>query len=372
MRKLKRTIGLLMVGILMAASTGCYNYRDINKVTFVTSAILDLDPFDNVVIYLECINPYRNTNESSDKGKRIVYAGTGKTFLEAIRDVGRSSSYKINFTQNRAYIFTENAARKGLKRHIDLIEKDQELLVKPDMFVYYGSLDPLIKFGDNDEYLGLYLNELTQKMKTTPTVLYMNTSDYLSERMAGNGTTVIGGLRFKEDIVGKKLELSGGGIFKGDRLVQNINEGEGLSFNFLRDNVKSGTLEVRNPQDRDTFVTLEILKSKTKTDIQYDGQRVRLFKKIIINTSIAEAQGKLVVDENVINYIKTWEAENIKKHLSQVFSVYKNQNIDIFQVENRLSKKYSKVEIEDPIRLTDLIVDVDLNIEGTSKTKNSL
>ena len=94
----KRIVSVLLI-LLITATTlvGCFNYNEINELTFVTSAIFDIDDSGNVVLYLDCMKPYRNTNESSDNGKRIVYKGIGKTALEAIRNVNRASSYKINF-----------------------------------------------------------------------------------------------------------------------------------------------------------------------------------------------------------------------------------------------------------------------------------
>ncbi|MEQ8154582.1 MAG: Ger(x)C family spore germination protein [Clostridiaceae bacterium] len=370
---MKKTAKLLILCILSTLLSGCYNYRDINKVTFVTSAILDRDPLDNVVIYLECIRPFRSANESSDKGKRVSYTGRGKTLLEAIRDVGRSSSFKVDFTQNRAYIFTEDAARKGIRNYIDLINRNQELLVKPNMFIYFGSVDALVKFSDNDEeYLGFYLHELVQKMKSTPQVVYNNTNDFLVERLTGSKISIMGGLRFKENATGKKLELSGAGIFREDKMIEQMSPDEGLSYNFLRDKVKSGTLEVPNPEDQDSFTTLEILNSRTTTDVQYDGSRVKLYKKIDLTTSIAESQQKLIVDQEKVEIMKNKEKENMRSHLNRVFDKYKKLNIDIFEIQNRLEKKYPGQNIPNAMKNTDLIIDVDMDIKGASKAKNTL
>ena len=35
--------------------TGCFNYHDINKVTFPTSVIFDINDLGEAVIYLDCI-----------------------------------------------------------------------------------------------------------------------------------------------------------------------------------------------------------------------------------------------------------------------------------------------------------------------------
>ena len=158
----------LIIVIISLNLSSCFNYREVNQVTFVTGVVFDLDENNNVVIYTDCIKPHRNANQSSDSGKRILYKGIGETTLEAIRDINIASSYKINFTQNRAIIFTEYAAKQGLNRFIDLINNDQEFQMKPYMFVYNGDIkELLLAFNHIDEYDGYQIIAEIWKDKLT-------------------------------------------------------------------------------------------------------------------------------------------------------------------------------------------------------------
>ena len=142
----RRRYSLLLVLLFIPLFlTGCFDYHDINKVTFPTSIIFDIDDLGEAIVYLDCIKPYRSTNDSSDKGRRIIYKGQGKTALEALSDINRVSSFKLDYTQTRAYIFTEKASRKGIKKFLDLINNNSEFSMKPSAFVYYGDVDELLK-----------------------------------------------------------------------------------------------------------------------------------------------------------------------------------------------------------------------------------
>ena len=91
-----------------------------------------------------------------------MFEGRGKTALEALRDVNVVSSNDLNFSQVRAYIFTEEAARKSVKKYLDLINNDQQLSFKPYMFVFKGDVKSLLDLtNDDEEYLGLYLNAVS-------------------------------------------------------------------------------------------------------------------------------------------------------------------------------------------------------------------
>ena len=369
-KKISKCIIMLLIPLLLG---GCFSYQDINKVTFSTSIIFDIDDFGNSVVYLDCIKPYRSTNESSDKGRRIIYKGVGKTSLEALRDINLASSFELNYSQNRAYIFTEKAARNGIRKYLDLINNNQEFQIKPSIFVYFGDIKDLLKVTSSDEeYLGLYLEDLVSKNRKNPRSMQMNINDYLSTSLMANNTNVTGTIEIRDDALDKKIEISGGCVFKDDVLVERIDSKDALSYNLLMDNVRGGTLEMTNPESAKDFITLEILQSKTRSSLKYEGEKLTLIKNIEMKASLGEIQGKLKVDEELLNYIKSKKQQEIKKYLENIFEKYKSKDLDVFDIERLLEVNYPKEAIKDPMKITNLEVNIDLTIDGTEVVKDSL
>ncbi|MGG7097413.1 Ger(x)C family spore germination protein [Clostridium sardiniense] len=370
----KRIFSLILI-ILMVPTilSGCFNYNEINQITFVTSAIFDIDDTGNVILYLDSMRPYRNTSESSDNGKRVIYKGVGKTALEAIRDVNMASSYKINFTQNRALIFTEAAAKQGINKFLNLINNDQEFQVKPYAFVYFGDVKNLIDISQNDEeYIGLFLNDLVDKNKKNPRSIISNINDYIVDSEIGNNYAVMSGLEIRKDVVDQRVELSGGVLMRDNKMIEKIDVTDGMSYNFLMDKIKTGTLEIANPQMNEGFVTLEILNSKTKTNVEYKDDKVTLNKKIKVKAVIAEAQGRFVVSKEALDTLKDKAEQNIKDYLEQFFYGFIDKDIDILQVERLLEIKYPQKVIEDVLSKIDFNLDVEINIQGGDRVESSL
>ncbi|GAA0070244.1 Ger(x)C family spore germination protein [Clostridium sardiniense] len=370
----KRIFSLILI-ILMVPTilSGCFNYNEINQITFVTSAIFDIDDTGNVILYLDSMRPYRNTSESSDNGKRVIYKGVGKTALEAIRDVNMASSYKINFTQNRALIFTEAAAKQGINKFLNLINNDQEFQVKPYAFVYFGDVKNLIDISQNDEeYIGLFLNDLVDKNKKNPRSIISNINDYIVDSEIGNNYAVMSGLEIRKDVVDQRVELSGGVLMRDNKMIEKIDVTDGMSYNFLMDKIKTGTLEIANPQMNEGFVTLEILNSKTKTNVEYKDDKVTLNKKIKVKAVIAEAQGRFVVSKEALDTLKAKAEQNIKDYLEQFFYGFIDKDIDILQVERLLEIKYPQKVIEDVLSKIDFNLDVEINIQGGDRVESSL
>ncbi|MEG1482417.1 Ger(x)C family spore germination protein [Clostridium sp.] len=374
MRIGKRKIKIIAIILLISSCmTGCYNYKEISTVTFATSLIFDVDNLGNIIIYMDCVRPYRNTNESSDNGKRIIYKGNGKTALEAIRDINLASSYKLNLTQNRAIIFTEAAAKTGIDKFLNFVNNDQEAQAKPYIFIFFGDVASLLDVTSNDEeYLGLFLDDLVHKNKTSARGITTNINDYLSTIEIGRNSALIGGLRLRKDVVDQRVELSGAVVMQDNKMAEVIDFQDSMSYNFLTDKIKTGTLEISNPQMDEGFITLEILNSKTKTDIEYDGTRVLLTKKVKVKTVLAEAQGRFISSDAAIKKLEVQEEEAVSQYLKMFLDKFTQKDLDILEIERLLEIKYPNEVIENVQSKIKFDVDVDISIMGSNKVNNSI
>ena len=369
-KKLKILVVLILIPTLFV---GCFNYRDINRMTFVTSTIFDKDEQGNVVIYLDCVKSYRSANESSDKGRRLVYKGIGKTVTEALGNINVSSSFKLNYTQCKAYIFTEDAARDGVKKYLDMMNKNQEFLVRQYAFVYYGDTESLIKtVADDEEYLGLYLNDLVLKSKDRPRVVVANINDYLIDRLEGENVSILGAIELKKDALESRVKLQGGAIIQNDKLVGKLDITQGLTYNLLKHNLRTGTLEARNPQNPESYVSFQILKSDVKTDIHYTDGKINLTKSLEMDVSIAESQDRMIISDDMLRSLELQLENNIKDISQQIFNQYKLKEIDLLNIRNLMSRHYPKVILDDYIKNSTLEVNIKVNIEGSSKIKETL
>ena len=369
-RKASVLLSLLILPLLL---TGCFDYHDINKVTFPTSIIFDVDDLGQEIVYLDCIKPYRSTNDSSDKGRRIIYKGVGKTALEALNDINRASSFKLDYTQTRAYIFTEKASRKGIKKFLDLINNNSEFSMKPSTFVYYGDVEELLKTVSTDEeYLGLFLNDLVGKEKYNPRAVKSNINYYLSNILMGSNTALLTSISLEDNAIDKKIQIQGSSIFKDNVLVERIDMENSLIYNIMMGNAKSGTLEISNPDSKENFITLQILDSSMKDKLEFQDGKYKLIKDVNVEVSVSEIQGELIVDANGLDYIKVNEEAYISGYAEYLFNKYKKQNLDIFDIARLAEMYYPNENIDNPLSVTEVEVNTKLIIKGTGVVKDSL
>lgn len=365
----KKILSLILCMCLLF--NGCFNYRDINKVIFSTSIIIDIDEQKNPVFYMETFKPYRSATSGSEKGERIVYKGKGKTVFEALRDTGLSSSYKVNGTQCKAIIFTEKAAAYGIDNFIDFFDRDQEFLIRQYVAVFEGDVDRLAKMKmKSEEYIGIFLVDLIDNIGTSSRAIKLSINDYLNKRTEPSHTGVMTVLKINDNQIEQMLTIDGGAIIKNDKLVDRLPRAESQGYNFLVDKVKSGTLEISNPEFENKFVVLEIRHSKTKTKLDYDGETLKLKKIINVRTTFAETQKSITITGDEREEIARRSEKNIKLACTEVFNKYKNKNLDIFDVQREFKKKYPKENVDDILRNTEIDLEVNVEIEGSSNKLN--
>ena len=376
MKKCHKLIIFTLIYIVLSASfMGCFNYSEINKITFATSIIFDIDEIDNISVYIDCVRPYRSEKESSDKGKHVIFQSTGKTASEALYKISNFSNNKLNFTQVRAYIFTENAAKKGIDKYLDLINNDVQFGFKPYMFVYEGDINDIVKpesEGDEQDYLGLYLDQLESINRKNISTISSNVNDYISETLEKDGNSLMGSIKIQEDISEKKVSLNGGALFINNKLVNKLNEIDSMSFNLLTKRVSHGVFEIENPQNKNDFITLNIIKSVPNTKVNYENNRILVSKTINITLSISEIQGKLKVNNTNKNSLELNEKIAIEKSLNEFYYKYKEREIDILNLRRLVKQKYPNILNDDTIKNIDLDIEVNINIEGSNLIKNSL
>ena len=374
-RKFHKFIIIVTCIIFFTSLFGCFNYKEINKITFATSVIFDIDELDNIIVYIDCVRPYRSEKESSDKGKHVIFQSKGNTASEAISNMSSFSNNELNFTQVRSYIFTENAALKGVDKYINLINNDAQFGFKPYMFVYYGDINDIVKPDSNEDeqdYLGLYLDQLENINKKNINNINSNLNDYISQSFEGSNNCFMGSIKMQENIIEKKIILDGGALFKNNRLIEKLNESDATSFNLLTKQVNQGIFNIRNPEYKDDFITLNILKSVPHTRVTYDNNRFLVSKVIDITLYIEEIQGKLTLNNSKKDSIALNEKIEIEKSLNDFYNKYKEKEIDILNLKKTIEEKYPNKLSNNIFENIDLEIEVNVNIEGSNLVRNSI
>jgi Ger(x)C family germination protein len=369
---MKGKLALLLI-IVMFFNTGCYNYKDIEDIVFCTSIIIDVSESGDLILYMRALKGVKSLEETEVSGQIINFREQGETIFECIRTATLNSNAKINFSQNKAIIFTEEAAKLGINNYLDMLERDQEFNLRTVLVVYKGDINELVDINLGEEKnIGIYLLDTCEngeKKSGRAKSAYIN-DIYNQIYGAGNAYTIP--IFEIEEVVSQiKLGITGTGIFKEGQLIETLTENETIWYNLLTDNIGTVIIEIPHFNDPEKLIVLEVLKCTVKTETTFVNQNFVVKKTIQLNTSIGESEEPLVFDENTLFLIKEEAQNNIVQNSTEVIKKLQDLDADILGVTTLYEKKYEEGS-EFAFMNTQFIFDVTVEIEGSSDIKNAL
>ncbi|AOY75169.1 Ger(x)C family spore germination protein [Clostridium formicaceticum] len=355
---------LLTAGLLLK---GCYNYNDINRMLFPTALLIDVDDEGNYIVSLEIFHAYRSNQDNTEQGQRILYQRQGRTFLDAISDFELIGAHPFNYTQNKVIIFTEKAAEVGLEGVIDYLHRHQEFLLRPYVMVYYGEPEKLLNVPlKQNEYLGLYLFDLLDRPLSRLTIEHRKLYELLNNRRMGINAALLTAIKMDEGHLEDKVRKDGAAVFHNDKLVGKLDVEDMVAIAFMNDKVRRGYIDVPYPESTEKFISLEIVKSNTITDILYEEGKVYLRQTINVKTVIAGSEEPLILDEAMVKAIQGNGEVVIQEKCHRLFNAYKKKGIDIFQVQEIFKRKYPRIDIDNVIEVAELEIQVNHHLQGST------
>ncbi|SES94186.1 germination protein, Ger(x)C family [Natronincola peptidivorans] len=358
-------IGLSLAITLLL--TSCYSYNDINRMLFPIALVIDIDEEGNVLVSQEIFHSFRSQQENAEQGQRILYRRSGKSFLDVISKFEEMGAQPFSYTQNKIIIFTERAAKEGIKDYLDALHRNQDFLLRPYVAVYYGDVVELLNMEiKQNEYLGLYLFDLFDRPVERVTMQHLKLFEVLKKRRMGKNVLVITSITIDKNPLEDKIRKDGAAVFHNDKLVEKITTEEMKPYAFMVDRARAGFLDVPHPHGEDKLLTVQILKGNTVSDILYEDGKVILRQTINVRTSIVGTEASIVLDEETVRKIDASVQNTIKKNCHELFHKYKEKGIDIFDIQEMFHRKYPRLEVENAIEVTEYHLQIDHHIEGTT------
>ncbi|SCY06688.1 Ger(x)C family spore germination protein [Alkaliphilus peptidifermentans] len=363
---MRKALIILLGCIIIFISTNC-SYEDINRIMFTTAIIIDVEEEGDTIVYLEVFHAFRSNQTNSEKGERILYKTEGRTIRECFISLAQSSSQKIDFSQNKVILFTERVAEVGISEYLDFLVRDQEFILRPYVAILRGDPIEFIELPiKQNEYIGLFLFDIFDRPLAFLTPRHLQIYQLINQREMGKNVTYITSVRSDKNPLQDKISKDEVAILENDKLVTFIEAEEKRGMAFMLNSANKGMLNVPHPQIEGNFVVVEILSSKTKTNVYFDGESIQLKKSINTRITLDAAQGGIILDEEIINYIQRETEKNITNKCHMVFNKFKELEVDALQVQEVFKRRYPTADVENAITITNLEVETTVFLEGSS------
>lgn len=300
-----KKIALIFVIIVSILSTGCWNYREIEKLAIVAGASVDKNLSTGTYeVSVEIINP--TSSKSQTKITSQLYSSEGKTVFDAIRNLILSTGKNLFWSHCKVVIVSDSIASEGIAHVLDWFNRDLE--VRPNMWLLItktGSASSILTSkAVKDDLISFHLDEIMKSQN--PIYKFPQMDVWRFRRLLSSKTGTAVAPTVKQEMKHEKasLQIYGTEVFKGDKAIDEI----GGSTDFI-----NGSRNRKLEEDAEKALKKELesvverVQKDYKSDIFDFGGAIkrrypRLWKKIEPN--YLETFSKLHVNVNVDLTIK--------------------------------------------------------------------
>ncbi|MDO5569629.1 MAG: Ger(x)C family spore germination protein [bacterium] len=364
--------------------SGCYNYRELNDLNIVSGVGIDKDG-DNYLLTVQTINTSKQTSEDKTANPKIrTYNISAPTIQDAFRQLITLSAKRIYAEQNAVLIINEEIAKESFNEVLDIFFRDSESRKEYSVLISQNAssneiLETLTisetinaisiqkRLEKENKFLG-YVNNVTFN-----DLMYTYLNDYTE--IALPGITIIGNGKTGKNIENvessnpdTQITLTTIGVFKKDKLVGWLNKEESLAYNFIKNKINNTV--ITNKCDTDNHISIEIINSKTKIDVDNKKNLIKI--NIKSNANINEITCHVnLEDPNVISNLEKDINDNIKNNIQNTIKkVIDEFNSDIFGFKDKLYKNnasyFKKYQNNDEI-LKQLEFDITVKVNLSEK-----
>lgn len=325
---MKKIILIIIIFIL----SGCYNYKELNKIGIVSS--ISIDKKDNMYKVGAQVLNVKNKDDTSSS-KVIVYEAKGKTIEEALRKMTTKSNKKLYGGHLGKLVISEDVAKESIIDVLDLFQRLPEIKDEFTITISKGidainvikvmtssesvpadyvtgeiqtaDIESALTYSSKlDEFVSFYLKDYID-----PSISVIRISNYNK-----NGTT----LKNNETTSPKtKIVLDNIGITNNGKLEKYLNKDETIGYNFIRNRINEIIIPIKCG---DNYSSISLLKSKTKNKVIKKDNKYVINLDVSSSAAINEYNCKKDLDkEKTIKDLQKKTEKQIKKYMNKAINV---------------------------------------------------
>lgn len=359
----------ILLIIILIFVPGCWDKREINQLAFVQGLGIDKGKDNMVDLTLQLLKPGLlagggggGAGGGSVVGKPYtVFESSGLDFAKAYMNANAEIPRALFMQHNEIIFFSEKFAKSGVYDTLDFMTRNPEFRRTAYVLVVTkGSLKDLMSISESlerypyKEILGMINNQ-----RNTSIGYVCDLNEFIDTLETPTKQPIAGRLEIvKKNGKPVGARLVGASIFKNDKLVGFLNEGETEGVMLMMNKMRKGTLTLdRGPKGEKTHISFNITKAHAdiiphikgddvsfdvninaegnmvEQDVTYDLTEPKMLEKLQqlanekikqkINNAISALQKKYKVDTvgfgNIIYQKNPKEWEKLKKDWDEIY-----------------------------------------------------
>lgn len=372
---MNRSIVLLIMIISCIFLTGCWSYREIDSIYILAGIGIDKVPETNQYnITAQFINLKENKiNESFEP---ILLETKGDSIFDATAKIIKISAKRPYWGHTTSIIISEEIAYEGISPFLDFISRNEESRLGTNVYICKEKSAKEILNGESfsTDLTSYELDIMAHENKHLVMVPGLTINEVINQLAIPKFHMVLPTVvSLSMDGVDTNL-LSGGAVFKMDKLVGFLDEKDEVPYLFIKNELESGILNVKTDENnpKDTII-LKINNNNTKIKPRYETEKIGF--DILVKTDVNIAELTTMTDyistsgrQRLKTLAEESLQEQIKNHIKHVQDEF---GFDIFGFGNIIRQRNPKIWKQIEKDWDSIFMDLDFNIECDIQINNS-
>ncbi len=354
---MKKIIVLLL--IIPFFITGCFDYKEVDKLAFVTAIGIDYDD-EKYELTFEVLAG-QNYETESGKIKPYTISTKGKTITDAFADIALKIPTLPHYFHLKAVVISKEVAKKGTKDIIDYITRNPQISNNFYLLLAENSdAKEIIKTkSDSGESIASTLSDLVEYSPKTQNIIFTNTfvdnlETYTTYGMDTTITTI-------EKEGEKVLSMKGISLFKNGKYIESLDKEDSYLLSSLVN--KESNYLIEKEYDDKTFA---INIYKTKADYKFSDNKVKINITLSAEIKLNEPNFNLKDNDIYTKLNKEFEKKAKDKYESLIKNILETKT-DPLGIANKYYKK-TKIKDRDYSFNHDIEIEVKLDINRNGFT----
>ncbi|MBP2240965.1 spore germination protein KC [Cytobacillus eiseniae] len=379
----KKTALLSIAFFILIGLTGCWSAHELSELAIATGLGIDKTE-DGYRISVQFVNPGEIAAKKASSGVPIsVHTAEGRSMLEAVRKLTTTAPRRVYLAHVRVIIFGEELAKEGLRKPLDFLSRDHEMRADFVIAIAKGLkaedvikvIAPMEKVSANKIFTSIETSEKNwapTKIVLLDELIESLVSDGKEPVITGvylTGNSELGGniKNIQQVNTPTKIKSDYLAVFKGDKLIDWLDESESKGFNYITDNITStvGFIECEGGGT----LTIETIRSKTKLEGAIENEKPKIKIYVTAESNIGDVECPIDLSKSkTIKDIEKKFNEKTKDIIMSSVEKAKELGTDIYgfgEAINRSEpKKWEdlKKKWDEEFKNTEVVVKVDLKI----------
>lgn len=373
MNKLKKITLMFIIMSNIMLNTGCWNYREIDKLAIVAGVAVDKGLNGNYKLTIEIVQIGAG-KEAKITSKLITTEG--KTIFDTVRNGISISGKKLYWSHAKAIIISKEVAKDSVIKVIDWFNRDSETRSDVNLFISKekSAADILKCQGTTEEIISFELDEMIENHKNLSKAPKKELWDMINELESEGVSPTVPSVGIKEVEGKKKPSILGTAILKKDRLIGFLSGEDTKKYLFATNEIKGGTITVNGHDDNGkTSVSLEIFKNKTKIEPVINGNTIKMNISIETIVAIDEIQGtEDVIEDKKLRKLQNDTEKMLKNDVEGIIEKVQSQyGVDIFGFGEVVRENKNKKWIEVGKNWSDEFKNLKVTVKSKVNIRNS-